>query len=264
MLQTIREKLTGWFAIFILGAIGLALVVSFGNIDTGFSGGAAAASVNGEDIAMNEFRQLYQQQRQQWEANYRTQLPDGLAEEMADSVIQSLVRNRVVSQYVRDQGYRVNDDEVIQAITENTVFHVGGSFSQPAYEQLLAAQGMSSQRFEFEQRQSMQISQFIEGIGYTAFFTPAEFRRYIELDGENRDLDYVVLPAGRWADDVVSRPGSVATYYAENPDQFRREEAVSLAYIEIDFAAIAEDVEVSAEEAREYFAANPGGVSWSG
>ena len=76
MLQTIREKLTGWFAIFILGAIALTLVISFGNIDTGFSGGAVAASVNGEDIAVREFRQLYQQQRQQWESSYRTQMPE--------------------------------------------------------------------------------------------------------------------------------------------------------------------------------------------
>ncbi|MAB62403.1 MAG: hypothetical protein CMK67_04605, partial [Pseudoalteromonas sp.] len=43
MLQTIREKLTGWFAIIILGAIALTLVITFGNIDTGFTGASTAA-----------------------------------------------------------------------------------------------------------------------------------------------------------------------------------------------------------------------------
>ena len=81
MLQVIRERLTGWVAYFILGAIALTLVLTFGNIDTGFSAGGAAASVNGEDIAMQDFRRLYNRQRQQWETTYRSQLPDPLAPE---------------------------------------------------------------------------------------------------------------------------------------------------------------------------------------
>jgi len=257
MLQTIRERLTGWFAVFILGAIALTLVVTFGNIDTGFSGASAAANVNGDDISVREFRQLYQQQRQQWEANYRTQLPDALAEEMADSVIQSLVRNRAVAQHVSDQGYRVNDDEVISSITENSAFYVGGQFSQPAYEQLLNSQGISTQRFEYEQRQSMQISQFVEGIGYTAFYTPSEFRRYIELDGESRNVAYVILAAKEWQDKISIDDDQLQQYYDANLEQFRTEESVALDFIEVDFNALAEDVDVSIDEALEYYEANP-------
>jgi len=257
MLQTIREKLTGWFAIFILGAIALTLVISFGNIDTGFSGGASAAVVNGEDIAVREFRQLYQQQRQQWEATYRTQMPEVLAEEMGNSVIQSLVRNRVVAQHVRDQGYRVNDDDVINSITGIEAFAVGGQFSQPAYEQLLRSQGLNQQRFEYEQRQSMQINQFVEGIGYTAFYTPTEFRRYIELDGETRDLEYLVFQAADWNKDVTVSDEQIQKYYEDNPAGFQSDESVSLAYIEIDYSSIAETVAIGDEEARVYFDEHP-------
>jgi peptidyl-prolyl cis-trans isomerase D len=257
MLQTIREKLTGWFAIFILGAIALTLVISFGNIDTGFSGGSVAASVNGEDIAVREFRQLYQQQRQQWESNYRTQMPEVLAEEMANSVIQSLVRNRVVAQYVRDEGYRINDDDVIASITGIEAFKVGGRFSQPAYEQLLQSQGLNRQRFEYEQRQSMQMNQFAEGLANTAFYTPAEFRRYIELDGESRDLEYVVLNAADWSKDVTVSEDTIQQYYDANPLNYQSEESVSLVFVEIDYASIAADVAIGDEEAQIYFDENP-------
>jgi len=258
MLQTIREKLTGWFAIFILGAIALTLVISFGNIDTGFSGGGAtAAIVNGEDIAVREFRQLYQQQRQQWESSYRTQMPEVLAEEMANSVIQSLVRNRVVAQHVRDQGYRVNDDDVINSITSIEAFQVGGQFSQPAYEQLLQSQGLNRQRFEYEQRQGMQVGQFVEGIGYTAFYTPAEFRRYIELDGESRDLEYLVLNAADWAAEVSVSEDRIQQHYDANPARYQNEEAVSLAYLEIDYSSIADDVAVGDAEAQIYYDEHP-------
>jgi len=257
MLQTIREKLTGWFAVFILGAIGLTLVVTFGNIDTGFTPGSVAASVNGEDLTVGEFRQIYQRQRQQWESTYRAQLPEMLATQMADSVIQSMVRNRVVAQHVRDEGYRINDDDVVAAITENQAFFVGGRFSQPAYEQLLGSQGLSIQRYEYEQRLSMQIQQFIEGIGYTAFFTPAEFRRYIELDGESRDLQYLILSAADKAGDVTIDAEVIAEFYASNQGRFQTEEAVSIAYVEVDFAAISESINVAEEDARRYYEDNP-------
>ncbi len=256
MLQTIREKLTGWFAIFILGAIALTLVVTFGNIDTGFSGGSVAATVNGEDISQQEFRQLYDRQRQQWEASFQEQLPDVLAQTMADSVIQTLVRNRLLAGYVRDSGYRINDAEVIDAIQSNTVFHVGGKFSRPSYEQLLTSQGMSTQRFEFEQRQNMQIEQFVEGIGRSAFYTPTDFRRYIELDGETRDVNYMLLAAADWEQRVTIDPASIEAYYTANPAQFQTAERVDLEYIEIDYNQIFAATSVSDEDARAYFAAN--------
>lgn len=257
MLQTIRERLTGWFAVFILGAIALTLVVTFGNIDTGFSAGSAAATVNGEDVPLREFRQVYQRQRQQWETAYRAQLPDLLAEEMANSVIQSMIRNRVVAQHVDDAGYRVNDDDLVASIMENQAFYVGGQFSQPAYEQLLQSQGLSTQRFEYEQRQSMQIQQFIEGLGYTAFFTPSEFRRYIELDGESRDIEYTILESVGVAVDIEISEEAIASYYEVNQAQFQTEEAVSLNFIEVDFSAIEAVAGVTEEDARLYFDENP-------
>jgi peptidyl-prolyl cis-trans isomerase D len=257
MLQTIREKLTGWFAIFILGAIALTLVLTFGNIDTGFTGAGAAASVNGEDISMRDFRRVYQGQRQQWESNYKSQIPAALAQNMADQVVQSLVRNRVIALHVRSQGYRVNDDEIIAAIETTPVFQVGGKFSRPAYEQLLASQGMSVQRFEFEERQNMEMGQFIEGVGYSAFYTPAEFRRYIELDGETRDVEYLLLSTGNWADKVEISAEQIAGYYEMNPQSFMSEESATLEYIELDYEAILAEVSVSNADAKTYYDANP-------
>ncbi len=257
MLQTIREKLTGWFAVLILGAIALTLVVTFGNIDTGFTPASTAATVNGEDVPVSEFRAIYQQQRQQWEASFRAQIPPELAASMANSVIDSIVRNRALAQHVRDQGYRISDADVIRAIRENEVFYVGGEFSQPAYEQLLQSQGFTPQRFEYEQRQSMELQQFVEGVANTAFFTPAEFRRYIELDGETRDIEYALLPGSLWADQVNVPGEAVQARYEQDIVLYQRPEEVTLEYVQLDFAALQEDVDVSDDEVRAYYDANP-------
>jgi len=255
--ETIREKLTGWFAVFILGAIALTLVVTFGNIDTGFSGASAAANVNGDEIPIREFQQLYQRQRQQWETNYRTQMPESLAVEMADSVLQSMVRSRVVSQHASNQGYRIGDGDVVAAISANPAFHVAGQFSQPAYEQLLASQGLSIQRFEYEQRQSMEVTQFVEGLGYTAFFTPTEFRRYIELDGETRAVEYATFAVAARESGISVSDEDIQAYYADNQQLFLSEESVELVYLEIDSEELAENIASSVADAQLYYDENP-------
>lgn len=258
MLTTIREKITGTFAVIILVVIALSLVVTFGTVDTGFSGATTAATVNGEEISVQEFRSQYQRQRQQWEANFRARIPDDVAASLANNVVQSIVRNRAVSMHAQEQGYRVNDVDVIAAIQGSPVFQVGGRFSRPAYEQLLRSEGLSPQRFEFEQRQSMQVGQYVEGIGYTAFFTPAEFRRYVELDAEGRSVEFALLSADLKRGQVEVSDKEVRDWYETNTFLFQTEETAALEYIELDFAEILEGIDISEAELRAYFDANPG------
>ena len=60
MLQSIHDKLKGWLAGVVLGAIGLVFV--FWGINWTLSAPTYAAKVNGSEISGNEVRQSYQQQ----------------------------------------------------------------------------------------------------------------------------------------------------------------------------------------------------------
>ena len=65
MLQSIHDKLKGWVAGVVLGAIGLVFV--FWGINWTLSAPTYAAKVNGTEISANEVRQAYQQQLAQIE-----------------------------------------------------------------------------------------------------------------------------------------------------------------------------------------------------
>ena len=99
----------------------------------------------------------------------------------------------------------------------------------------------------------MQLQQFVEGIAFSAFYTPEEFRRYIELDGESRDIEFVVLPADIWVDDVNVSDEAVAARYEAEQGLYRTTEEVSLEYIEIDFASILETTVIDAADVRQYY-----------
>ncbi|SVE36439.1 uncharacterized protein METZ01_LOCUS489293, partial [marine metagenome] len=143
MLQTIRDRLTGWIATIIIVVIGLALVISFGNMNTSSVGNTFAARVNGYEIPAFEFRDVLQNQEQQWQAAYGVEIPDSLRIEIAKEVLESLVRQRLLKQYSEYNGYGVSDRVVADYIRAVPAFQLGGEFSTASYESLLSSQGLT-------------------------------------------------------------------------------------------------------------------------
>ena len=80
MLQTIHDKLKGWVAGVVLGAIGLVFV--FWGINWTLSAPTYAAKVNGVEISANEVRQSYQQQLAQIERQSNAPLDEAMRNEI--------------------------------------------------------------------------------------------------------------------------------------------------------------------------------------
>src|SRR6202044_1992552 len=93
MLQTIHDKLKGWLAGVVLGAIGLVFV--FWGINWTLSAPTYAAKVNGHEISTNDVRQSYQQQLAQAERATNGQLTD---------VQRNEIKNRVLNDYVSSEA----------------------------------------------------------------------------------------------------------------------------------------------------------------
>lgn len=251
MLQKIRETLTGWVALAFVAIIGLSLALSFGNSPT-LTGRDYAARVNGEEIPVNEYRQVYQNQLVAQQEQFGGELPGFFLEQLQREVLEGLVINRVIRQHVRDAGFRVSDQRVAEEIRSLPALQVGGEFSSQTYIALLAQQGLSPTRFEEEQREALAVQQLTNGVVGSSFFTPSEFRRYLLLEGEQREVSVVVFDPRELARSVdVSVPDEeVEAFYAENRDRFVTEESVRLQYIELSLDALAAGREVSEEDLR--------------
>ncbi len=257
MLQTIRDRLTGWVATIIILVIGVALVITFGNMETNAVTNTFAARVNGEEIPAIEFREIFQNQEQQLQATYGSEIPDALRAELADGVLESLMRQRLIKQYTKFTGYRVSDQVVADSIRAIPAFQLGGEFSSVSYEALLASEGLTPIAFEQDQRSALEVRQLQDGIINSAFYTPTDFRRFILLDGEKRRIDYAVLDADSYIDGLNIDEIAVEAYYQANQPQFETEESVDLEYIELNLAEISDEVQVSEKEVKAYFDEDP-------
>jgi peptidyl-prolyl cis-trans isomerase D len=130
---------------------------------------------------------------------------------------------------------------------------VDGKFSRDRSAALLRQQGSSEAEFEAEFRRDLQLGQLQNGVGVSAFATPGEVRRRVELEGESREVDYVTIPAAKFAGQAVVTPADVLAMYEKNKASYRTEETVSLQYLQLKLSDVAAAVSVTEEGLREYY-----------
>lgn len=251
MLQTIRERVTGWFAGVILAL--LAFVFAVWGIDIGFGNRSTAAVVNGDEIPIAPVRQAIQNQVSRFSQQLGSDVPEVLETQIRNDVIESFVQQRLLLQRAREEGYRISDAELTQEIRQMPIFEVGGSFSMDSYRARLANFGLTPAGFEAEQRQILEIGQLQEGILRSAFATVDELERRVRIDGEQREIAWLRLPLSSYADGVEVSDEEVRALYDASPDRYSSKETVDIEYLELNLADVAADIEVGEDELRQYY-----------
>jgi hypothetical protein len=95
--------------------------------------------------------------------------------------------------HVAEAGYRVDDAMVTELIQDASQFQEDGVFKKELYYAWLDQTAQDARVFEAQQRLAIRNSQLQRGIGATAFVTPSEYRRYLNLFGEQRQVSRLRL-----------------------------------------------------------------------
>jgi peptidyl-prolyl cis-trans isomerase D len=249
MLQNIRDRFTGGFAIAILALISVPFV--FFGINYNFIGTGYAAKVNGEEISTFELENAYQNQLLQYAE--LGELPPAFRRQIKEAVLQNLIRNRLIDMHLREEGFRISDQMVAELIQSIPEFQVDGVFSKDAYYIFLEQRVVDANVFEENQRAGLRQAQLQRAIGATAFVTPAEFRRYLNLYGELRRVAIAVFDTEQVAETIEVTDADVRAYYDERPNDFMTEESADLQYIEINRAILAQTADLTEEEVQSYY-----------
>ena len=251
MLQRIRDRTSGWFAIVFLGAI--AIVFIFWGIQFESSVTTEAASVNGEDIPAEAVRQAWQDRQSELQQQMRDELPPELVKSEQERLIDEFITRELLVQRAHESGYRVSDRELAETLTKIPALQVDGVFSRDRYAALLRQQGRTEPQFEQDFRRDLETAQLRNAIALSSFITPSELRRRVELQGETRDVAYAVVPAAAFTAGAQPTQQEVAAYYAKNKAQFMSQETVALQYLKLDMADVASTVQVTDEALRKYY-----------
>ena len=256
MLQTIRDKFTGWIAIFFIGLLALTLVISFGNMEQTPLQDNVVITVNDKEITLFEFQEEFSNKLAEFQDLLGDEVPEVLEQTIKESAGEDLIIRVLLLDYLSNNGYRVSPEYVAELIRTNESFQLGGVFIRENYEAILASQGVSVDQFENDLRLQLEINQLRRGLIETAFMTNAEFTQFIELQMQERSGQVLIIDSSRFKDQVNVDPSEVNDYYQNNIDLFQSDEELDVEYLEINIEDVAQQVQFSGDEIRDYYKNN--------
>ena len=246
MLQTIRDRASGWIAYIIVGL----LVITFAlwGIQTYFSQPESRdiAKVGNSGISPQMFQQAFQQQRQRF--------PQLDATLLKNTVLQGLINEQLLQQVANEQALRIGDQQLSQAIRSIPAFQQDGAFSKERYRQILRTQGyLSESAFEENFRHILAREQLREGLLNSAIITPVELNKTIALLNQQRELQYLLLPLNNYLQKASVNEDAISQYFQEHQAQFQKPEQVQVEYLEIKLDTIAAKLTPNEDELQQLY-----------
>ena len=251
MLQSIHDKLKGWVAGVVLGAIGLVFV--FWGINWTLSAPTYAAKVNGTEISSNEVRQTYQQQLAQIERQSGAPLDDAMRNEIKRRVLDQYVNSEALVTRADELGYRVSDQELLAEMSQVPAFQVDGKFDQAHALAVLNAQGRSVSEIEGLFRRDAKLRQLDTALNASSFATTTELKEFRALTRQQRELAWLTLSAAKYAERVAPDDAAVKAYYDAHKSDYMTPETVNLRYVELSLAELESRVGVDDAQLKAFY-----------
>ncbi|HEX3845760.1 MAG TPA: SurA N-terminal domain-containing protein [Steroidobacteraceae bacterium] len=251
MLQSIHDKLKGWLAGVVLGAIGLVFV--FWGINWTLSAPNYAAKVNGVEISANQVREAYQRELAQVERQTNGNLGDGE---------RAMIKNRVLDQYVNSEalvtraeslGYRVSDEEIRQAECRVPAFQVDGKCDFAHAVALIRAQGRSPAEIDAMFASDVKREQLDRALNATSFATPGEVKQLLALTLQQREVAWMTVSADKYAAQANPDDAAIKAYYDAHKSAYMTPETVDVRYVELSLAQLSPKVKVNDAELKTYY-----------
>lgn len=261
MLQTLRDKTSGWFATVILGL----LIVPFAfvgmqeyvtqtreqpvaSVRTPPSWWPSAptwwpvrALWDQVEVTQAEFRERFEQERQA-QRQQQGEAFDARAFDSIDNkrrVLERMIDQRVQQLWSQQQGLAVGDAMVRQTIMQIPAFQVNGRFDLQRYRLALSTMQPPRTERQFEElvREDLRGSVVSRAVGTSNFVTDRELTRLVALMGERRDVGVLEVPAPAPDTGPVSA-AEIDAWYRAHPNDYRTPETVTLEYVELNAATL--------------------------
>ncbi len=261
MLERIREGSQGIVAKSVLGLVILTFAVSGIGSYINSQADTAVAKVNDVEIGQQAFESAYQNERARMEQQFGAMVEQLMADEsyvanFRKGILDRLIVDELQKQNANDLGIRVGDEQINKAILEMEQFKIDGKFNQDTYVAILRQAGYTPTSFREYMRQQMASNQYAGAVFGTEFVLPSEEARFSKLNSQTRSFDMIEFDVNALKASITPEQSELESYFDANRLVYQTPEKVSVEYILMDSALIANDVQVSDEEVEDYYQAN--------
>src|SRR5687767_1413137 len=162
--------------------------------------GRAVVKVGDYEIGEQELTNAVRERQDQLRNMSGGKIDPALLEstELRLSVLDSLVRQRVLVDHAVRTGMTVNMDQLRGYITQAPVFQEEGKFSMARYEQFLKGRGETATTFENRVKQELLLGQLAEAYTGSSIVPRSVAERLLRISDQQREVSRAVVPAEKF------------------------------------------------------------------
>lgn len=243
------------FAIIILSfVIGYAMLSSpggpGGDVPTG-----EAATVNGRNIAYQDFQTTYSNLYQLYQNIYQDQFTPALENQLklADKAINGLIDQVLLQEEAERQKLEISKKELVDAIAKVEAFQENGVFSKARYLEVLAYQRMTAEEFETLQRGELLMNKVREQLQAGVAVSDADVEEEFTKDNEKVNLSFVSLVPAAFEKAVKISDKELEAFFGSEQEVFRIADTVSLRYLQFQPQRYHDQVTFDESELERYY-----------
>ena len=224
-------------------------------------GDDAVASVDGNEITVNEFRRAYQRQMQQYRQAYGANMDERLLKQLGidQRIVQQLIEEEASLAEAKRLGLLATDQEVTQRIMAIPAFQENGQFiGYDRYRQMLAMQEPPVRENEFEEqvRRSITIEKLQAVVTNWITVPDAEAEAEFKKRNEKAKLAVVSFPVDKFREGVQASDEEVSRWFEDKKNDYKMGEKRKVRYALVDVQALRERIQVSPQDVQRYYEDN--------
>ena len=266
MLQSIREKTSGWIAVVILGLV--IITMAFFGIESYVGGGneTYAAKVEGpakflgfggqvREITTAEFRERFDRVRQQ-ERTAKGEAFDPTSFESLQKkreVLDQLVDEALLGLVAEKEGLVLPKSAVQKEIMGIQAFQMAGRFDPKQYQLVLGAQNMTPLQFEKLITADLTQRMLPEELMSSSFVSDKELDAYLTSSRQTRDIRYIELPPVLPTTMTPPTDAEIKAWYEGHLAAYRSPEQIAIEYVELNAATMPVDTVADEASLRERY-----------
>ncbi len=217
------------------------------------------AKVDGKEISQREWDAAHARQLERFKQMFGEQFNPAMFDtpEARQGTLENLIAQRALSGYVMSNYLTVSDDTLRKTIGEiGGLTTPDGSFDKERYKQLLAAQGLTPEKFEASLRHDLAIQQVNAVIQNTAFAPKSVAQRISSLNLQKREIQELPLSIADFKSQVKVTDAMLQAYYDEHAAQFEIPEMVKAEYVVLAAPVVEQQITVTEADIKQYYEKN--------
>ena len=257
MLSLMRKHAGSWLIKVLLGGIAITFIFWGGYQATSRRSGRVA-SVNGETIAVEEYRITYKRLIEQVQQRFGNDLDEEMIKslQLPKQAINQLVDQMLMRQAATELDLRVSDEDLSRSIKSISAFQTAGVFDPRLYKLVLDRNNLSPESFEVSQRDSLLVEKLNNIITGSVKVSDDEAVEWYNWNNATVDLEFVVFEPDRYPDIAVTAE-EIQQYFEGAKDSYKTEPQLKVRYLKFEPRNYVAKVEIPEVEISEYYEEHP-------